>query len=337
MERMSLTQQTGKGSTIGGAPGKSSRRAGFSIVALAIAFGLSSAAQAQQSASGANTVSLQAHPGWVQVPGALIRPDCVHEVPMGAKVGANGDVSLAGSVVAHYDACPEQAIITRPQGGVTPKFDTPGTGNGWVEAVQWEVPLKSGDNIDELTGKWVVPANPSENGGLIYLFNGIEPTTENLILQPVLQWGANGYFGGNYWVIASWLVGSNAYYSPDEKVSAGDTILGTTYITSSSGGTLNWESWAQDTTSGAYSWLGAWSTGYQWNWAFSGVLEAYYITSCSEFPASGYTFFENNVVYHGYPSFLNDPASWYGAVYNYGGPSCGFSPIPDGSVNYLFW
>jgi hypothetical protein len=176
---------------------------------------------------------LKAHPGWVQVPGALIRPDCVHEVPMGAKVGATGDITLAGSVVAHYDACPEQAIITRPQGGVTPKFvDTPGTGNGWVEAVQWEVPLKSGDNIDEITGKWIVPANPSANGGLIYLFNGIEPTTENLILQPVLQWGANGYFGGNYWVIASWLVGSNAYYSPDEKVSAGDTILGTTYITS---------------------------------------------------------------------------------------------------------
>jgi hypothetical protein len=322
---MSLTQQTVKGS----------------IIALAIAFGLSSAAQAQQGAAGANTVSLKAHPGWVQVPGALIRPDCVHEVPMGAKIGANGDVTLAGSVVAHYDACPEQAIITRPQGGVTPKYvDTPGTGNGWVEAVQWEVPLKSGDNIDELTGKWIVPSNPSANGGLIYIFNGIEPTTENLILQPVLQWGATtagGLIGGNYWTIASWLVGSNAYHSPGEKVSAGDTIVGTTYITSESNGTLNWESWAQDTTSGAYSWLGAWSTGYQWNWAFSGVLEAYGITSCSEFPASGYTFFENNAVYHGYPSFVNDPASWYGAVYNYGGPSCGFSPFPDGSLNYLFW
>src|SRR5580693_5155063 len=89
-----------------------------SIFALTLAFGLSSAARAQQ--ADATAVSLKAHPGWVQVPGALIRPDCVHEVPLGAKIGANGDITLAGSVVAHYDACPEPAIITRPQGGVTP-------------------------------------------------------------------------------------------------------------------------------------------------------------------------------------------------------------------------
>jgi hypothetical protein len=209
--------------------------------------------------------------------------------------------------------------------------------------VQWEVPLKSGDDIDELKGTWIVPANPSKNGGLIYIFNGIEPTTENLILQPVLQWGATtagGLIGGNYWTIASWLVGSNAYHSPGEKVFAGDTIVGTTYITSESGSTLNslnWESWAHGTASGAYSWLGAWSTGCQWNWAFSSVLEAYGITSCSEFPASNDTLFENNAVYHGYPSFVSVAPGWYGAVYSYGGPSCGFSPIPDGSINFLFW
>jgi hypothetical protein len=185
---------------------------------------LASAAQAQQSDEA--SVSLKAHPGWVQVPGALIRPDCVHEVPLGAKVGANGDVTLAGAVVAHYDACPEQPVTTRPRQGVIPKYiDAPGTGNGWVEAVQWEVPLSSGDNIDVLTGRWIVPKNPSANGGLIYIFNGIEPTTENLILQPVLQWGATtagGLIGGNYWTIASWLAGTNAYHSPGERVSAGE-------------------------------------------------------------------------------------------------------------------
>jgi hypothetical protein len=57
------------GSTVSGAPGKSSPRAGFSIIALAIAFCLSSAAQAQQ--SDATSVSLKAHPGWVQVPGGV--------------------------------------------------------------------------------------------------------------------------------------------------------------------------------------------------------------------------------------------------------------------------
>src|SRR6202142_4258140 len=100
---MSIAKQLTEGWAADGLAGKSSVRVASSIAALAIAFCLLSPAQAQQS-DGAS-VSLKAHPGWVQVPGALIRPDCVHEVPMGAKIGANGDISLAGSVVAHYEAC----------------------------------------------------------------------------------------------------------------------------------------------------------------------------------------------------------------------------------------
>src|ERR1700733_9322953 len=62
------------------------------------------------------------HPDWVQVPGELIRPDCVHEVPNGAtvEVGSDGqisgDVSLNGVLVAHYDDCSEAPIIPRPLG-----------------------------------------------------------------------------------------------------------------------------------------------------------------------------------------------------------------------------
>ncbi len=319
---------------------KTSSQVAYTIVALTSTFCLSSVAQAQQ-ADEAVTISKKAHPGWVQVPGALIRPDCVHEVPQGAQIGANGDITVGGALVAHYDDCPEAPLTTRPRNGVTPRFvDAPGTGNGWVESIQYDVPLGSGDNIDYLTGEWVVPSNPSSNGGLVYIFNGIEPTTENLILQPVLQWGATtagGLIGGNYWTIASWLVGSNAYHSPGVTVKAGDKIVGTTYITSTSGGTLNWESIADDVTTGAYSWITAWSSGYQWNWAFSGVLEAYNISSCSQFPASDYTYFQNTDVYHGYPYYDLESPRWYGSVYNDGFPSCGFDPIPDGSYNYLFW
>src|SRR5271154_1447397 len=66
-----------------------------------------SIAQAQTDAS---QIALQ-HPGWIQVPGALVRPDCVHVIAKGAgpriEDGRDtGDVSLNGIVIAHYDPCP---------------------------------------------------------------------------------------------------------------------------------------------------------------------------------------------------------------------------------------
>jgi hypothetical protein len=77
--------------------------------------GLSSYANAQQSQSEA----VAEHPNWAQLPGELIRPDCVHEIPKGARVeigkdgDLTGDVTLNGILIAHYDACPEKAVITR--------------------------------------------------------------------------------------------------------------------------------------------------------------------------------------------------------------------------------
>jgi hypothetical protein len=111
--------------------------------------------------------SLSAHPGWVQAPGMLIRPDCVHEIPKGARVDTiSGDVTLGGVKLAHYDACPEAPVITRPTGGRAPNACPPGVGCGWVESVQKSVPLSPGDNIDFLVGSWVVPPNPPVGGAL---------------------------------------------------------------------------------------------------------------------------------------------------------------------------
>jgi hypothetical protein len=165
---MSFTQRSQKAST----------RAALAIAALAVIFCLASTVQAQ--VSGDAAVSLKAHPGWVQAPGWLGPPNCVYEAPNGAHLAENGDLMLNGSVIAHYSPCPETPIRTRPLHMVAPHFaDEPGTGNGWVEAAQQEVSLNSGDSLDKITGTWVVPSNPSSSGvGLIYLFNGLEPTTE---------------------------------------------------------------------------------------------------------------------------------------------------------------
>jgi hypothetical protein len=297
-------------------------------------------AQAAQTSSKAT----MDHPGWVQIPGELIRPDCVHQIPSGAAVEIEngqitGDVTLNGVLIAHYDACPEDAVITRPRGRTEGLNNPLGTGNGWVEASQWDVPLGSSDNIDYMAGTWTVPSNPWKNGALIYLFNGIEPSSENWILQPVLQYGSNGAFGGNYWVIASWIVGPKnyAFYGATPKVDPGDSISGYTKMTGTSGSKLLWKVKATDTSTGANSWITAHTSGLHWTWAFAAVLEAYYVTSCSQFPASGQAVFTKSAVDHGFPSYSAiSPQGWYAAYYSYGGPSCGFSVVPGKTSTLSF-
>jgi hypothetical protein len=283
------------------------------------------------------------HPDWVQVPGELIRPDCVHEIPNGATVEVgndgqvSGDVMLNGVLIAHYEDCPEAPIITRPTGFGEALANDPGTGNGWVEASNWLVSLNSGDNLDEIAGDWNVPSDPKTNGALIYLFNGMEPSNFKWILQPVLQYGVGAAGGGNYWGIASWLVGSKAYHSPLEKVNPKDSLRGYTIITSVSGGTIYWKVDAKDNTTGAYSYLDANTHGLQWTWALAGVLEVYGVTSCSEFPSNGQAVFTKSDAYHGYPKFeLLSPADWQASYWSYGGPSCGFNVNPGTTSTLKF-
>jgi len=282
-----------------------------------------------------NSRAIMGHPGWVQIPGQLIRPDCVHEVPNGARVEfgrhgqITGDVTLDGALIAHYDACPEDAIVTRPRARTEGHRNPPGAGNGWVKADQWNVPLSSSDDIDYMAGTWTVPSYPSASGALIYLFNGIESANASWILQPVLQYGLSPAGGGNYWAIASWLVSSNqAFHSPLETVYPGNSISGFTEMTAISGGTHYWEVEVKDTTTGAYSHLSADVSGQHWTWAYAGVLDAYKVTSCSQFPTNGRAMFRGSVVEHGFPvSRPISPQGWYGAIYSYGGPSCHFKVV----------
>lgn len=160
---------------------------------------------------------IAAHPGWVQVPGKLMRADCVHQIPNGAKVvvGENGeptgDVMLKGKLFAHYDACSEAPISTRHVAAETKELTASELAkgpvpsfNGWVEDSQESLSLASSNNIDWESGEWYVPSNPSVNGGeTIFLFNGIAPTAQDWILQPVLQYGVSAAGGGNYWAIAT--------------------------------------------------------------------------------------------------------------------------------------
>ncbi len=283
---------------------------------------------------------------WVHVPGALIRPDCVHGIPNGAKIEDNNDITLNRTVVGHFDACPESFIPSRsvhgPSHGAS-SGSVPGTG-GWVEGVEESPSLSSGQSISYLSASWTVPPPPTTIGATIFLWDGLEPSggsdgcsgSSCGVMQPVLQWGvATGGIpvGGSgtvpegsnqHWVITSWdcTFNGNCYYSPPVQVSQGDLIVGTVYISGQSGNTLDWAVGTFDETSGGYTTYATASTNVQWNWAYAPVLEEYGVTSCSQFPAAtGYfaaTAFSNILLFTGYPSSSIATGSWVGQLDGWG-------------------
>ncbi len=162
------------------------------------------------------------------------------------------------------------------------------TTNGWVEDAKYENCQWWGcQSTNDFSGTLVVPSAPSQViGQTIFLFIGMENEWENDIIQPVLQWGTSCAGGGNYWTIASWYVWgsgcSSASWSPLEYVSPGDSI----YMTISATGVYQYKIEAQDTTSGAYSWLTTPALAGVMYYAFV-TLEAYGVTGCSQYPSSG--------------------------------------------------
>jgi hypothetical protein len=286
-----------------------------------------SLAQAQTDAS---QIALQ-HPGWILVPGALVRPDCVHQIPKGAgpriENGRDtGDVVLHGNIIAHYDPCSEDATIRFAQETSEGSVITPSTGNGGVETSYWDdTSLGSGDEMDFVGNDLTVPSKPTTNGAVILLYNGIQDSTLGYFFAPALQYGKYFGEGGNYWtIIAYFETPTNTYLSPAHKVSKGDTISLFTEIYSKIGSEYGWLVEAEDLTNGAISYQDDASTGLHFNIAISGALTVANVTSCSEFPATK-AVFTGTVVDHGYPSYKKLSPKWVGKLYSYGGPACGFS------------
>jgi hypothetical protein len=319
----------------------SSKKTSGLLVLTALLFAASGVLSAQ---AGKSYSQLKAeHPGWSQVPGQLIRPDCVHRVAKGSQleIGTdgypNGNVKMNGQVIAHYDACPEEAIDTR--GVDSQRQHDPGTG-GWVEDSEWQLSLSNSDNIDVISNDWLVPPYPSQSGALVYLFNGVEPTKGGYIMQPVLQFGDNGSFGGEYYSLASWLVGPPGsgivFVSDPITVNPGDEIWGLVEETGVSGNTLSYFVQAVDLASGASTYLPVEATGFHWTLAFEGVLEAYNVTSCAQFSSFGSIQFAHTFLAHGFPKYdYYGTLKFGGVIRNYGGPSCGFAVNVNGRTATL--
>ncbi len=223
----------------------------------------------------------------VHTPMGTVPSGCVHPIGSGiASIvnlpGSRELVTYSNGDTAIYRSCVKQMSTLT-----------------WDETAYADVsPIKA------LAANFTVPTAPkTQSDQIIYMF----PATQNcfsncgnfvLIIQPVLQWGDNGAFGGNYYVVASWYVDSNGvvYYSTPIKVSSGNTLVGTlTASKCNSQYTCNWTITGKDATKNTKTVLKSHGAIIEQQVAFI-TLEQYSVTECSEYPASGHTTFSGITV-----------------------------------------
>jgi hypothetical protein len=194
----------------------------------------------------------------------------------GSAYGLLRTVTKAGKTVTDY-----VPIIPRPGNKpvalpkVLPAFGS----NNWIAHADWS--NTTGSPINCFTTTWVVPPPPaSQSSQVIFIFNGI--TNSTMIYQPVLQWGFNGLFGGNYWVVASWYAagqGGTARYSSYTLVNPGDVLVGVITRTGQSPSGFNYTCQFQGIANSTLV-----IQDVEELKACSQTLEAYNVTNCSNYP-----------------------------------------------------
>jgi hypothetical protein len=164
--------------------------------------------------------------------------------------------------------------------------DVPGFGSGWIADAFWM--NTTGSPVTSFQTTWTVPPAPAtDHGQTIFLFNGIDPSDPSqAILQPVLQWGPSHAGGGSYWTIASWYVTSSgdAFFTPLVNVNPGDTLVGVMTLTAQGGGLFSYQSAFQ----GISGTVLPVENVAELVWC-NETLEAYGITTCSDYPATDLT------------------------------------------------
>lgn len=256
---------------------------------------------------------------YVRTPAGLVHRSCVHAIEAGDNLDGNGDILRARGARDAIAPCGYPEIRALTDQKVRPPGDSPASGhppavNGWIE----EANAYAYSTIGAMAANWWVPSTPGANHGqLIYLFPALQHTFNDpaIIMQPVLQWGRSPAGGGAYWAAASWIgpIGGNFYHGPLLSAGAGDAFRG---VMSGSGCDSNsCSTWSINTynqsrgTRSNYTYYGNTRTMRRIS---GGVLEAYGVVSCSDFPRS-YTNFHDVHVRNTAGTLL--APGWQSAIY----------------------
>jgi hypothetical protein len=226
----------------------------------------------------------------VITPGGVRARALVHEIRSGTTLDGAGGLHrmlhASGEVLADFGHIERKRSggPLMPSNVVHPVTIAPALGSGWITNTGWT--NGTGTPVSRFATTWVVPPQPSsQSGQLVYLFNGIQNST--MIYQPVLQWGSNGAFGGNYWCVASWYAdgqGGQAFHSPPVNVNVGDTLVGVMTLTGQSPQGFSYDCIFQGIAGSDLT-----ITNVQELTWCAETLEAYGITRCSDYPNTSKT------------------------------------------------
>lgn len=292
--------------------------------------------------------------GYVETPVGRFHESCVHEVPDGAEVDANGAIVLGGTVLRAPSACAFERLRVKPQpiARVTSgeenvaRLSSALGLDGWVSRVEAYANNLgvSPPRFNGIESMMTVPPTPTvQLYQLIYLFVSLVPTDGEAILQPVLQWG--GASTGNKWTAAAWYLdrAGNVYNSTRVNISAGENIKGSIRDVRNScvGTDCSWQIklWRGNTviTSLTVSSSEAYAR------AHKAVFEAYDLTGCRQLP-SGPAYFMNTKLFAPYDPFNVDAridvagsVTWRKIINSYD-QSCSFGAVyPNPQTAVLTW
>ena len=232
---------------------------------------------------------------FIATPNGWFHPSCVIEAGAHERIRGGNVIERADGSERRLARCPHPHYDRR--GKRIEPADAEPTIKGWVESAS----NASQGPIGSIGTDWTVPQTPAiASSQVLYYFPGLEPLPgTEFILQPVLAW--NG-FNDRRWTIASWdcCPGGNQIHSPAAAVQPGDAIHGTvtgTDCNATSGVCSSWQVATSDPANGASTVLGsADGEGKVLDWSFAGVLEAYYVDECGQYPPDGQVTFSNLTV-----------------------------------------
>ena len=223
----------------------------------------------------------------VLTPNGWRHRDCVYAIPDGAHVH-HGLVTRVDGSTFELPTCSHASHAAGGTGGVSDVLPAPGT---FVEYGSYD----NGTPWGEINASWHVPTaprNPYTGAQVFFAWIGLEPFNGNSIFQPVLTYGDQGMYGGNYWTATSFFCGTPetcAFSSPVLSVSAGDSLTGSVTASSCADGVCTWTIGIVDVTTGGRSHF-SWDTTSAFVWAFGGASEENALTACALYPANGVSF-----------------------------------------------
>lgn len=275
-------------------------------------------------------ISASSDTGVVQTPVGPLPRACVHQVPAGDLVEESGRVTRPDKSIYQINSCPSTMHSQTPWSAGLSQLQGPAI-TGWLES-SWQVATAGFREID---ARWVVPHVPygTMSGSLYYAFPGL--TDSRYVTQPVLQYGYNGLWGGDYYTLASWKWHDNSDCTPSSthlNVTAGDVIQGS--ITSSgcvTGTSCNWTITATDSNTASSAILNiAGSDSYTTAWG--GVVEVDTLNNCDSYPPPSISFGSIKVYDNTHTQIT---PSWSTTFNSTGTPQCGYGVSTTSTTTVL--